>query len=68
MLANNPELNADQRSIVEQDLDELTEFIDRASSTKYIVGAMVQVVDVYDYAFMGTWRYDQARLLKDSVN
>ena len=28
---------------------------------------MVQVVDVYDYAFIGKWRYDQRRLLAESV-
>ena len=58
VLANNPDMNKDQRSIVESDLDKLCDFIETSASTRTIVGGMVEVVDMQDFAFMGTWRYN----------
>jgi len=58
VLANNPDMDQDQRSLMDSDLDKLSSFIDTASSTRTIVGGMVEVVDMQDFAFMGNWRYN----------
>ena len=38
---------------MESDLDKLSSFIENALSTQSIVGSMVEVMDVSDYAFVG---------------
>ena len=48
-------------------MEKLASFISTDKSTRNIAAGMVQVVDVYDYAFIGKWRYDQRRLLAESV-
>ena len=53
ILANNPHMDADQRSLVEQDIDNLQAFISSTYSNKSIIGGMVQVADFQDYAFVG---------------
>ncbi len=58
ILANNPDMDQEQRSLMNNDLDKLCSFIETASSTQSIVGGMVEVVDMQDFAFMGTWRYN----------
>ena len=58
ILANNPNLDANQRSFVEQDIHNLQEFISTAYSDQSFIGGMVQVVDVQDYAFIGQWRFN----------
>ncbi len=62
ILANNPHMDADERSLMEQDIDNLTKFISSTLSNDSIIGGMVQVVDVQDYAFVGQWRFNQQRL------
>ena len=62
ILANNPHMDVDQRSLVEQDIDNLQAFISSTYSNGSIVGGLVQVVDVQDYAFIGQWRFNQRRL------
>ena len=64
---HNPDMTADQRSFVEHDMEELNALVEGASTTSSIVGGMVQVVDPYDLAFIGKWRYDQRRLFAASV-
>ena len=66
ILANNPHMDADERSLVEQDIDNLQALISTTYSDHSIIGGMVQVVDVQDYAFIGQWRFNQRRLLSDS--
>jgi len=44
---------------MESDIDKLCSFIDRSSTTQSIVGGMVEIVEMQDFAFMGTWRYNQ---------
>ncbi len=61
ILSNNPDMNQSQRSLMESDLDKLSSFIERASSTQSIVGGMVEVLEMQDFAFMGTWRYNPRR-------
>ena len=61
VLANNPDMNKSQRSIMEADLEELSAFIDRATTTQSIVSGMAKVVEMQDYAFMGRWRYNPSR-------
>ena len=58
VLANNPDMDQDQRSLMESDLDKLSSFIESVSFTHSIVGGMVQVVDMQDFAFMGRWKYN----------
>ncbi len=58
ILANNPDMDQDQLSLMDSDLVKLSSFIDTASSTRTIVGGMVEVVDMQDFAFMGNWRYN----------
>ena len=58
ILANNPDMDQDQRSLMDSNLDKLSSFIDTASLTMTIVGGMVEVVDMQDFAFMGNWRYN----------
>ena len=62
ILANNPRMDTDQRSLMEKDIENLQEFISRTYSIDSVVGGMVQVVDVQDYAFVGQWRFNQRRL------
>jgi hypothetical protein len=45
VLANNPDMDQDQRSIMEADLEKLSSFIERASTTHSIVSAMVEIVE-----------------------
>jgi hypothetical protein len=66
IVANNPHMDADQRSLVEQDIDNLQAFISTAYSNESIIGGIVQVVDVKDYAFIGEWRFNQRRLSDDN--
>ena len=49
-------------------MEKLAGLIESVSSTNSIVGGMVQVVDPYDYAYIGKWRYDQRRLFAASVD
>ncbi len=62
IFANNPHMDADQRSLVEKDIDYLQTFISSTHSRESIICSMVQVVDVQDYAFIGQWRFNQRRL------
>ena len=39
-------------------MEKLASFINTSASTRTIMGGMVQVVEVHDYAYMGKWRYD----------
>jgi hypothetical protein len=41
-----------------KDLDSLSSFIETAASTRTIVGGMVKVVEMSDYAFVGRWRFN----------
>ena len=61
VIANNPDMDRNQRSLMDSDLEKLSSFIDLASSTRTIVGGMVEVVNMQDFAFMGTWRYNPKR-------
>lgn len=61
VLANNPDVTPDQRSIIEQDLDQLAALIKSATQTQSIVSGMAEVVEIDDYAFMGQWRYNAER-------
>ena len=58
VLANKPKMDQDQRSLMESDLDKLSLFIQSVSFTQSIVGGMVQVVVMQDFAFIGRWRYN----------
>ena len=58
ILANNPLMDADQRSLVEQDIENLQAFISSTHSRESIIGGLVQVVDVQDYAYIGQWRFN----------
>ena len=51
------------REILETDIDTLAELIKSSSSTQSIVGGMVDVVDMQDYAFIGEgeWRLNPFR-------
>jgi len=57
VLANNPDMDQSQRSLMEADLDKLCSFIETVSSTRTIVGCMVEVVEMQNFAFTGIWRY-----------
>jgi hypothetical protein len=67
IFANNPDMTDEQRADVEYDLSLLDSIVD-TRSTRTIVGGMVQVVDVNDYAYMGKWGFNQNRLFAVSVN
>ena len=43
---------------MESNFDELSAFIGRVSTTQKIVGGMVEILDMQDYAFMDRWRYN----------
>ncbi len=58
VLANNPDMDQDERSLMESDLEKLSSFIQSVSTTKSIVGGMVHVVNMQDIAFSGRWRYN----------
>ena len=62
ILANNPHMDADQRSLVDIEIDNLQALITTAHTDQSIIGSFVKVVDVQDYAFIGQWRFNQRRL------
>ena len=67
ILANNPDMDEDQRSLVDLDINSLQELISTAYSNESIIGGMVQVYDIQDLAFSGKWRYNQRRLSESYI-
>lgn len=56
-------MTQEQRSLVDFDLDQLASIIDNATSTKNIVGGMVQVMDSNDYIAKSKSNFEQEQLL-----
>jgi hypothetical protein len=67
ILANNPDMDEDQRSLVDLDINSLQELISTAYSNESIIGGMVQVYDIQDLAFSGKWIYNQRRLSESYI-
>ena len=62
ILANNPLMDADQRSLVEQDIDNLQAFISSTHSRESIICGLVQFVEVVDVQDYAQERFNQRRL------
>ena len=59
-------MTLEQRQDVQSDLTDLAMLIETAASTRNIVGGMVQVIDTYDYAFIGKFSFRRAKLVDTS--